>query len=496
MISAGTLQAGADALSPNSAFTVNGALVLADTGSIGSLSGTGTVSINFLGALALAVGFNNASTTFGGQLMGALAVNKTGTGTLTLTGANSLFVGITISGGTVQIGNGGTSGSVTGNIGDILDFGVLAFDRSDSLTFGRTIRDLGSVSQIGTGTTILTANNTYSGGTTISAGTLQLGNGGTRGSITGNVTDNGVLAFNRSDSVTFAGAISGTGGVAQIGTGTAILTGTNTYIGGTTISSGTLQVGNGGTAGSITGNVTDTGVLAFDRSDSVTFGGVISGTGSVTQIGTGTTILTGTDTYSGGTTVSSGTLQIGNGGTAGSITGNVTDNGALAFDRSDSVTFAGVISGNGSLSQIGTGTTILTGSNIYSGGTTISAGTLQIGNGGTTGSIAGDIIDNAALSFERSNTFAFNGSISGTGSVAQNGGGALVLSGNNTYGGATTVASGTLQAGSATAFSANSAYTVSSILDLGGFSNTIGSLAGSGAVLSNGPLMATFDGRC
>ena len=67
------------------------------------------------------------------------------------------------------------------------------------------------MAQIGTGTTILTANNTYTGGTTISAGTLQLGNGGTTGSIVGNVIDNGTLAFNRSDGDVFAGTISGTG---------------------------------------------------------------------------------------------------------------------------------------------------------------------------------------------------------------------------------------------------------------------------------------------
>ena len=67
----------------------------------------------------------------------------------------------------------------------------------------------------------------------------------------------------------------------------------------------------------------------------MTFGGVISGTGSLVQLGSGALTLTGNNTYSGGTTISAGTLQIGNGGTSGSITGNVTDNGTLAFDRSD-----------------------------------------------------------------------------------------------------------------------------------------------------------------
>ena len=81
------------------------------------------------------------------------------------------------------------------------------------------------------GSVIFTGINTYSGGTTISAGTLQLGDGGADGSILGDVLDNGTLAFNRSDVATFAGTISGSGGVAQIGTGTTILTAANTYSG-------------------------------------------------------------------------------------------------------------------------------------------------------------------------------------------------------------------------------------------------------------------------
>ena len=74
---------------------------------------------------------------------------------------------------------------------------------------------------------------------------------------------------------------------------------------------------------------------------------MISGSGSVIQAGTGTTILTGDSSYTGGTTISAGTLQLGDGGTTGSILGDVADNGTLAFDRSDTVAFPGVISGSG-----------------------------------------------------------------------------------------------------------------------------------------------------
>lgn len=97
------------------------------------------------------------------------------------------------------------------------------------------------------------------------------------------------------------------------GSGILILTGANTYGGGTAISIGsTLQLGNGGTTGSIAGIVVDNGLLVFSRSDNVSFGGVISGKGSVEQTGSGTTILSGTNSYSGGTTINAGALTVNN----------------------------------------------------------------------------------------------------------------------------------------------------------------------------------------
>ncbi|WP_176438967.1 autotransporter-associated beta strand repeat-containing protein, partial [Achromobacter denitrificans] len=242
---------------------------------------------------------------------------------------------------------------------------------------------------------------------TISSGTLQLGNGGATGAIVGDVANNGTLVVDRSDTLTLAGAVSGTGAVHQDGAGTTILTGGNTYTGGTTISAGTLQLGNGGATGSIVGDVTDNGRLVFNRSDTLTFAGAISGTGAVAQTGTGTTVLIADHSYAGGTAISAGTLQLGNGGTTGSIVGDVTDNGTLAFDRSDTSTFAGLISGTGGVEQQGAGTTVLTADHSYTGGTRISAGTLQLGNGGTTGSIVGDVTDNGRLVFNRSDTLTF-----------------------------------------------------------------------------------------
>src|SRR5262249_14475958 len=144
-----------------------------------------------------------------------------------------------------------------------------------------------------------------------------------------------------------------------------------------------------------------------------------AGTINLTKAGTGTFTLTGDNTYTGTTTISAGTLQVGNGGTTGSVAGNITNNSALAFNRSDALTYAGVVSGTGALSQAGSGTLILTGANTYTGGTTISTGTLQVGNGGTTGGVAGNIVNNAALTFNRSNALTYAGVISGTGSLTK-----------------------------------------------------------------------------
>ncbi|NEU99078.1 autotransporter domain-containing protein [Bradyrhizobium sp. UFLA 03-164] len=414
-----------------------GTLQLGNGGNSGSI--TGDVVNN--GVFA----FNRADTmTFGGAISGSGAVTQIGTGATILTGTNTYTGNTFIEAGTLQLGNGGTSGSITGGV---LNNGALVFNRSDITTFAGLIAGNGSLTQAGSGKTILTTDNTYLGGTTITAGTLQLGNGGTSGWITGNVTNNGTLTFNRSDAIIFDGTITGTGAVNQLGSGAIVFSANNSYVGGTTIAAGALVLGNGGISGTIVGDVTNNSVLAFNRSDTSVFAGAITGTGAVQQIGAGTTVLTGTNTYSGGTLIAAGTLQLGNGGTSGSISGNVINNGVLAFNRSDTLLFAGAITGTGAVQQIGPGAMVLTGTSTYHGGTLIAAGTLQLGNGGTSGSIIGDVQNEGTLAFNRADTVVFAGNVTGAGALAQIGSGTTVLTGNNSFSGGTTIAAGTLVVG-------------------------------------------------
>ena len=455
---------------------------------LGDGTTAGTVTGNIADASAL-VFDEPSNTTYAGVISGAGTVTANGTSTLVLTG-NNLYSGATMigAGATLQIGNGGATGSI-GNSSAIVDNGTLTIDTNGTTILTGGISGGGNLSQVGSGTTVLAGADSYSGTTTVSGGTLQIGDGATSGSLTGDIADSGAVVFNRTDTSTYGGKITGSGTVAQAGAGTTVLTGNSTYSGTTTITAGTLQVGNGGTSGSLTSNITDNANLAFDRSDTSTYGGVITGNGTVTQSGTGTTIFTGNDTYTGATTVASGTLQIGNGGATGSLASNITDDSNVTFDRSDSSTYAGNITGTGSVTQDGNGTTALTGTNTYSGGTLIdSGGTLQLGNASATGSITGNVVDNGTLAFDRSNSYTYNGIISGSGGVTQAGsGGVTTLTAPETYTGPTVVSNGTLLVNGSITHS--SGTTVNSGGTLGG-TGTVGKLT----VNNNGTVTAGSGG--
>jgi outer membrane autotransporter protein len=328
-------------------------------------------------------------------------------GTLIVQGNNSTYTGTMLvdAGGTLQGDALSVTKAVTNN-------GLVRFQQDVDGSYAGQIVGAGAVEKTGTGTLTLAAGNTYTGGTTITQGTLAIGADSALGGAAGALTLNGGtlrlngnvdVAATRAVSITSANGtidtqgftstlsqgVTGAGALTKAGSGTLVLAGDNTYQGGTTIAAGTLQLGNGGTSGSLVGDVANNGTLAFNRADTYTYGGQVSGAGAVNQAGTGTTVLTGDHTYTGGTTISAGTLQLGNGGTSGSLVGNVTDNGTLAFNRSDLFTFGGTIAGAGGITQAGTGTTVLTASNAIQGDTLVARGALAIGDAAHTGATLG-----------------------------------------------------------------------------------------------------------
>ena len=160
----------------------------------------------------------------------------------------------------------------------------------------------GAIVKTGTGTLILTGASTYNGSTTITAGTLQLGNGGTTGSLSTSsaITNNGTLVFNRSNTMTqgtaFASAIGGTGNVVQAGTGTLVLSGATT-------------IGSDAGALTLSGGISGTQNLTLAGAGNTTISGAIATfTGTLTKNGSGTATLSAANTYSGSTTVNAGTL--------------------------------------------------------------------------------------------------------------------------------------------------------------------------------------------
>ena len=498
---------------------------------------------------------------------------------------------LAVDGGTVL-----TTGAALTVVSDVTLANTATFQTDANLTIDGTVTGTGNLTKTGTAALVLADDATHSGGTTVSAGTLQIGTGGTTGWLAHGITNNGTVAFNRADSVAYANVISGTGALTQMGPGTLTLEAAQTYGGATNVNGGTLQInvanalpattavtlanaagatldpngldqeirtlsGGGASGGAVANSTPDTSVLTIRPSgtDSATFSGTIDGAIRLVVAGNKTAPsytaprqrLAGTaNTYTSGTVVDGGTLLARTDGSLGAVPAsfdpmnitlrnngtllNEADNyvltldanrgillgaggGALAAGFTANVTVQGTIAGDtgDNLTILeNRNTVVLTGNNAYLGDTIINGpgtngiGKLQIGAGGTTGTLgAGNVTNNGQLTFNRSDATHYDGAISGSGTLTQAGAGTLTLNGPSSYTGATTVAAGVLAVNGSIAASSlttvNAGATLQGngtvgptlVADVGHVApgNSIGTLTISGGMTINGTLDIEYD---
>jgi autotransporter-associated beta strand protein len=406
-----------------------------------------------------------------------------GTGTLTLSGNNTFSGTLSATSGTVSIssiGNVGVASAAgagsTINIGGTALNGVLLYtgsaatsNKTINLASGNTYSS--TITQNGTGLLKFTSDFTA---TTGGNKTLIL-NGSGLGEIAGAIVNNtgnltsltktGDGSWNLSGNNTYSGATTISGGTLQFAKTASLYNGATASWTAPNIivnSGGTLALNVGGAGEFTSANVDmldslggasngfrSNSTLALDTTNaggSFTHSGNISNTNSgsnvlnLTKLGAGTLTLTGNNTYTGATTITAGTLQISSAGRlgGGSYSGNIINSGTFIYAGTNNQTLSGVISGTGALTQNGTGTLTLTGNNTYTGTTAINSGTLQAAASGATGNSTVINVNGGSFLVTAANAVNDNAAINlGGGRMAVSGNfsetvGALTLSANST----------------------------------------------------------------
>lgn len=621
---------------PNSNTTA--AIVVGNNSALGTaavtLNNTATITALFNGAASRTISNNIALSTTAGLTTNLLAGNATAfelSGIVSGGSATStLFINTNQGGGStgylklgntantflgkVQLNRGGLAIAADASLGNaanslVIDIGTasqigLRFDAAISsarnIQFGSgkqvldtngndvslsgVISGSGDLFKAGAGKLTLTGTNTYTGTTTLNAGTLDIGAGGTTGTIgAGAVTNNGSISFNRSNSLTLSNNITGTGSMSQDGTGTTTLNGTFPATTALTLNNGTFAFGTPssavttGTVDSLThanGNLaidvdgTSSDVLTVTNAYNFTSGGIVlnilgapdtgvpypivnygtlTGAPPVTINGlTGSRVAAavdyGTGTSSAISVTFSGvvanlvwtgsvnntwdlatTNNWNNGGTPDSFhildhivfddsptSGNTSPvldftatAGSITFSNNSktyTLTGTGGLSGTTGIELNGGGTTIIATNNDYSGFTDIlNTSTLQIGNGGTSGNLGtGGTYIEGSLVFNRSDDFTIANVLSGTGTLTKQGAGILSLTGTNTFSGTTTITSGTLQIGNGGTTGTSGSGDITNNATLGinrSDAVTVGNnISGTGSLAKSGAGILTLSG--
>jgi fibronectin-binding autotransporter adhesin len=374
-------------------------------------AGSGTPNVNLAAEMqAAGVTVNEATVDYvfsgPGFISGSAGLTKDGAAKLTITTGNTNTGTTNLQAGTLEVGNGGTTGWM--GSGDIVNDASLVFNRSNNITVANGISGTGSLTKLGAGAMTVTADNGFAGGTTIGAGALHVGQQTTTGSLgSGAVVNNGTLRLNRADGInpyayTFANHISGTGEL-LVGQNTggsfdsvATLTGTNTFAGNITVVSGGVRIVDAAALG------TGPKIITLTNGTNGRPQFYLDGSGGNITIPAGIDFRTSSPFLAqpaignlAGDNVIQGnfTLQSGGGNTAVSVIGgSLTLNGDIAANTSSrNLVLGGTVGAPGTINGVisngtnpvgvimaGPNTWTLTGDNSYTGTTTLNGGTLRI----------------------------------------------------------------------------------------------------------------------
>ncbi len=383
--------------------------------------------------------FNQTSDgTYSWELRGNGAFVKSGSGKLTLTNTGSTFTGTNYITEGILSGDTNTIKSNT----DIASGASLEFHQTTGGAYSGSLSGNGTVVKSGSGKLTLTnAASTFSGTNNIAAGTLA----GDTSTIKGNadIASGASLEFNQTSDGIYTGLLSGSGTLVKSGSGALTLAnGSSNFTGANDVAAGVLA----GDTNTIRGSarIASGASMKFNQTSDGTYDGQLSGTGTLVKSGTGTLTITSIhSTFTGTNIVEEGRLK----GDANTIKSNATiaSGASLEFNQTADGTFAGELSGDGTLVKSGSGTLALSNTNnSFTGTNVITEGTLQ----GTTDTIRGDadIASGAKLEFNQTVDGVYAGNLSGSGDLVNSGGGVLTFSGSNTgFAGSTAIDTGIMR---------------------------------------------------